>query len=145
MLRKKCHCRTPCHCHHERPTIFEAILKGRNEVPPNMSEAKGKMLALLSKDETRLDFIVQSGGYTTPVISAYFYLAPSGVNGPVVKNISIDSVGNGVGSWTSTIADPSALTPALVESLKEGDIYVNIHTTQYPAGEIRGQVIRFRN
>lgn len=144
-MSKKCCCKCHCDCDSNRrrkPKIFEAKLNGRKEVPPNDSDAEGKVLALLSGDEKRLDFIVQSGGYTSPVISAHFHLAPAGVNGPVVKNIPIDATGNGVGTWTSTVADPEALTPSLVDSLKRGNIYVNIHTSQIPTGEIRGQVVR---
>ena len=36
---------------------------------------------------------------------------------------------NGVGNWDGFIAD-----------LKAGNLYLNLHTTAYPPGEIRGQV-----
>jgi hypothetical protein len=28
----------------------------------------------------------------------------------------------------------------LVQEIKSGDVYVNVHTVQHPAGEIRGQI-----
>jgi hypothetical protein len=29
---------------------------------------------------------------------------------------------------------------ALIDAIKSGDTYVNVHTTKYPDGEIRGQL-----
>jgi len=126
--------------HHEcsNPEAFTATLKGSNDVPPNKSDATGKLVSLLATDELRLDFILQTNDLTN-IVAAHFHHAPAGSNGPIVKTITIDPLTNGsVGSWTSTDVEP--LTPALVAALKAGNIYVNVHTTQFPAGEIRGQV-----
>jgi len=42
------------------------------------------------------------------------------------------------GLWTSTDSEP--LTPALIDELLAGNIYINLHTAANPGGEIRGQV-----
>ena len=147
-----CKCYNPCEKYHDpckkyydpccpkrQETIFRANLSGRNEVPPNNSIASGSVVAKLSDNEKRLNFVVRSSGYNTPIISAHFHLGGPGVNGPVVKTININPLtGDASGSWT--LGDNEPLTSALVNSLKRGDIYVNIHTSQYPNGEIRGQL-----
>ena len=122
--------------------IFRSFLNGRKEVPSNNSSATGVLLALLSPDEQRLDFILHTQGLTN-IVSAHFHDAPKGVNGPIVKTIPINAIsGNAIGTWTSTDSEP--LTPQLVAKLKAGGIYVNVHTAAFPGGEIRAQVLQIR-
>lgn len=136
-----CHCKSHCKPHHKHKhfRLFKAKLNGRNEVPPNNSRARGKAVALLSKDGKRLDYILQTKGLKN-IVGAHFHLAPKGVDGPVVKNIDINhQTGVAVGSWTSAdLIQP--LTPELVKKLKRGKIYINVHTAEFPGGEIRGQL-----
>ena len=94
------------------------------------------------------------------VISTHFHNQVRGVNGPVVfgqinpaqDNDDLAIVQNTDGSWTVSgrwettdpanvsIADFAAtLGSAAVGS--EVPLYFNVHTTQFPAGEIRGQLI----
>lgn len=76
--------------------------------------------------------------------AAHFHNAAAGSNGGVVRNLSFtttDSVTwTAAGTWSATEAD-QPLTSALVTELEAGNIYVNVHTTAVPAGEIRGQVL----
>lgn len=120
------------------PVIFTTDLSGMNEVPPNNSNASGKAISMLSGNETSLDFIVQTAGLRN-ITMAHFHDGKVGVNGPIVKTIQINPVtGKAIGSWTNM--DPEPLTPTLVNKLKRGDLYINIHTVQLPDGEIRGQL-----
>ena len=76
--------------------------------------------------------------------AAHFHNAAAGSNGGVVRTLSFtttDSVTwTAAGTWTATETD-QPLTSALVTELEAGNIYVNVHTTAVPAGEIRGQVL----
>ena len=84
------------------------------------------------------------------VFVAHFHLGPRGENGQVVVDLygPTDAQGAEKGLLscrTITKADlkgPLAGQPfsALIEAMEDGLIYVNVHTTDYPAGEIRGQV-----
>lgn len=117
---------------------FRAYLDGRNEIPPNNSLATGNFNVKLSIDETRLKFKLRTRGLRN-IISAHFHLGNINENGPIVKTIPIDlRTGDAVGTWTATDSEP--LTPQLVARLKTGGLYVNVHTTLYPDGEIRGQI-----
>lgn len=130
---------TCCQYPQNKSTIVRADPKGKNEVPPNASSATGRLVGLLSPNESRLDFALQTEGLIN-ITAAHFHDGPKGVNGPVIKNINIDaSTGAAIGSWTTTdLIQP--LTPAIVSKLKSCGIYINVHTATFPGGEIRAQV-----
>lgn len=140
----KCHKRSVrCRvCSPKRVVInssFGASLNGCNEVPPTASLATGQLVGLLSSDNLKFDFVLQTTGLVN-ITSAHFNLGFQGTNGPIVKTITVNPVtGGAVGSWTSTDAEP--LTPTLVTSLKDGSIYISVDTALFPTGEIRGQVV----
>ena len=120
---------------------FATELTGRQEVPPNCSNAFGKFIGCLclSGNQATLRYTINTIGLVPCITEAHFHLAPPGLNGDVVKTIPINKcTGNVSGVWSSTDCEP--LTPELVQALKKGCIYVNIHTFQFPGGEIRGQV-----
>ena len=73
------------------------------------------------------------------ITAAHFHDGVAGVNGPIVKNININtSTGIAIGSWSTNDVD-QPLTPELVSKLINGGLYVNVHTSSFPDGEIRGQ------
>ena len=69
---------------------------------------------------------------STPV-AAHIHHAPAGVNGMVVVGL----VPQGPLSSGCVAADPG-----LIKTIAKNpaDYYVNVHTTDYPAGAIRGQL-----
>jgi hypothetical protein len=96
------------------------------------------LVGLLSVDQLRFDYAIETNGLAN-ISAANFHLGPICQNGPIVHTIPISFAnGSAVGVWSSADAQP--LTPQLVQELKRGNIYVNVHTAQFPNGEIRGQV-----
>jgi hypothetical protein len=82
---------------------------------------------------------------------AHLHCAPVGVNGPIVAFIAGDNAAgyNVDGKWISnaTLTDTSISNPAcgvtladLVASIRAGNVYVNVHSVEFPGGVIRGQV-----
>jgi hypothetical protein len=136
-----------------KPLNFRAHLSGGQEVPENDSRATGQAVFQLSKDGTELSYKVIVANIEN-VTMAHIHLAPAGVNGPVVAWLYpssppaqlIPGKTNGIlaeGTITSAnLVGMLAGQPlsALVEAIKEGRTYVNVHTLQYPPGEIRGQI-----
>jgi hypothetical protein len=75
-------------------------------------------------------------GLTTPAVAAHVHVAPRNVNGPVVIPLGVEGATE---FETEGCATPAAeLLTAIAQSPRS--YYVNVHTTQYPAGEIRGQL-----
>ena len=70
------------------------------------------------------------------VTVTHFHSGEIGVSGPV-----IDPPGNIAGNGTSPMAGSDTITDEVKQALIAGDVYVNIHSTAVPGGEIRGQVL----
>jgi hypothetical protein len=117
-----------------------ARLDGAQEVPPVATPAKGTASCTLNDLGTALRFNITVQGLSSPITLAHFHNAPAGVNGGVVRTITPNFIGNTAsGDWRATDAEP--LTPALVNELLAGRIYLNVHTANNGGGEIRGQVL----
>lgn len=132
---------------------FSAHLTGDQEVHDVTTEAVGKANFQLSKDGSELSFKLIVEGIEN-VTMAHIHLAGAGVNGLVVlwlypqtgPPLLIPGYFEGMlASGTRTSANlvgPLAGQDlsALIDAMIEGGAYVNVHTSQYPAGEIRGQI-----
>jgi hypothetical protein len=72
------------------------------------------------------------------ITAAHIHNAAAGINGNVVKPLAFSNdVSSGV--WSSSDAsDP--LSDSLLSELLRGRLYVNVHTSANPGGEIRGQI-----
>ena len=116
-------------------THFTATLTGDQENPAVTTSATGTGTFKLT--DTELEFSITVEGLT--FTAAHFHNGAIGINGGVVRPITDDFTGNTAsGIWTST--DPDPLTPELIADLLAGNLYINIHTTANPGGELRGQV-----
>ncbi len=128
---------------------FAADLTGGEEVPPVVTLARGNATFNLSDDGTVLQFKVTVANITNATLS-HIHLASAGVNGPVVVNLFTGPTKTGrfdgvlaEGNITqANLIGPLAGQPlsALLDNMTSGNTYVNVHTTQHPAGEIRGQI-----
>jgi hypothetical protein len=126
-------------------SFFTATLTGLQEVPPNASLATGTGSFTLNPAQTQLTFNVSYSGLGSAFLAAHFHNGAPGVNGPIVRGMTIGPDGPGgspngsfTGVWSSADAQP--LTPALVTQLFAGNIYFNVHTATFGGGEIRGQL-----
>jgi hypothetical protein len=129
--------------------IFFACLSGENEVPPVQTRAFGFAILTLSKDGDTLYYLLHVNRIEN-VTAAHIHLAAVGFNGPVIAFLygpSLISVKfNGVLAKGAITADdlvgPLEGQPlsSLLDAMRADGAYVNAHTTQNPAGEIRGQI-----
>ncbi|HEX8282978.1 MAG TPA: PQQ-dependent sugar dehydrogenase [Pyrinomonadaceae bacterium] len=113
-----------------RPTLFFANLDGSQEVPANATGALGTATILLDKDETTARVSLRFRGLSGAQTAAHIHgPAPAGQNAAPVFTLP-------AGDFSDF---QIALTPQQVADLKAGLFYVNVHSTAFPDGEIRGQ------
>jgi hypothetical protein len=132
---------------------FRTHLTGAEEVPPADTRAQGQATFQLSQDGTELHYKLNVANIEN-VTMAHIHLAPAGVNGPVVAWLYpsappaqlIPGRSNGrLSEGTITAANlvgplAGASLEDLIDEMRAGNTYVNVHTSQYPAGEVRGQI-----
>jgi hypothetical protein len=117
---------------------FTAKMDGSQEVPPVTSTATGTGALVLNAAGTALSYTVTVNGLT--INAGHFHNGAAGVGAGVVKNLTfVNNTATGV--WSSTDAT-QPLTDSLLTELLRGRLYVNVHTTSNPGGEIRGQVLQ---
>ena len=56
-----------------------------------------------------------------------------------IRSPGFDFANSAEGIWTANDSQP--LTDEIVDMIRSGEVYVNIHTTANPGGEIRGQLL----
>jgi hypothetical protein len=121
---------------------FKARLSGTAEVPPVMTDASGRAVMALSADTTTMYYRLLVSNIIS-ITAAHIHLAPALQNGPVIHWLYDPSGANAPGGSFDPDNPVSGSLPfgtAHILDLVAGDYYVNVHTTSYPAGEIRGQL-----
>jgi hypothetical protein len=135
---------------------FTAHLSGAQEVPAVDTAGHGQALLSVSDDRSEVRYKVLVANVEN-MTQAHIHCGAAGVNGPVVVFlfglIPEGETLNGIlaqGKFTATNIIPrpdSAACPGGVADLEglrakmeAGMTYVNVHTLQFPGGEIRGQV-----
>ncbi len=112
---------------------YVATLDGAHETPPNDSHGHGLADVTYDSDTHKISWNVTWDGLSGPATMAHIHgPAPAGKAAGVV-------VGLGMAS-TSPASGQASLTPVQEGYLKDGLLYVNVHTAAHPAGEIRGQL-----
>ena len=107
-------------------------LSGKNEVPTNDSKAAGQARVTYDTTTKKLSWRVTYRGLM-PMAGHFHGPAAAGVNaGVVVPFTGVDK---------SPIVGSATLTEAQASDLLAGKWYVNLHTTAFGGGEIRGQVV----
>jgi hypothetical protein len=124
------------------PVTYSAELRGANEVPPTGSAAFGGAFVTLDPNNSILTWEVNTSGIGTATLS-HIHRGPAGVSGPVLINFatSPSQIPNGRtnGSIDISSLDPSDKT-ALASASTASGYYVNVHSTAFPGGEVRGQL-----
>ena len=106
------------------------VINPIQEVPFTISSANGLFTGTYEKNSNILTYSITHSGLTPTAM--HFHKAKMGVAGPVAKEIP--------SPYTSGLSKTVTLTDAEEAELLAGMWYVNIHTSTYEAGEIRGQV-----
>lgn len=137
---------------YERGREFGAELTGAEEVPAVATEARAAV-RLKHRDDGTLEFELGATGAIRQATAAHIHLGGFGQNGPVAAFLFHsetprdfqpgDRIARGTLTDANVIARPgfAPSVAALVERIRQGRAYVNLHTTAHPPGEIRGQLV----
>jgi hypothetical protein len=144
--------------------LFQADLTAGQEVPtPGDATASGSATLSLNDTMNRLEISIQLFGLdldglqtadiSDNVIAAHIHSAPAGTNGGVVfgfinpnndtnGDLVIDAVAGTIFSAWDVAEGFSTTLAAQLPNLFATGLYINVHTTSFSAGAIRGQVTR---
>lgn len=126
-------------CSSMRPSqkidIFEARLSGAQEVPSVNSSGTGQAELQWNQNSNVLSWKVTYTGLSGPVTAAH-------IHGPAAPGTNAGVVIPFMTGLSGTITGQTNLTSAQAADLASGRWYVNIHTSAFPNGEIRGQLSR---
>ncbi len=119
----------------EGVTVIVTELGGEQEVPAVDTRASG--VASLTLDEAAGLLTVHANTERLDdAVAAHLHGAFAGVNGGVEVGLTQD--GSNPAHW---FVEEAMLDAAQLDALLAGATYVNVHSTAYSGGEIRGQVI----
>ncbi len=135
---------------------FEARLTGKQEVSEQNTTGNGAIQIIFNQAYRFVDVVVKFNRLEGELTGAHFHCARAGENGPVAFGLvgpgplgaegntiigrlrNSDYSGadclNAVGRTINNIA-------SLAFAMREGLIYLNIHSSAFPGGEIRGQIV----
>ena len=133
---------------------IRATLQGFSEVPAISTTGMGRFEARLSQDGAAIDYELTYTGLESTAIASHIHIGQKGVAGGVMAFLC----GGGgkpacppEGTVTGTITAADVIGPTaqgiepgefaeMLRAIDAGVTYVNVHTTNHPGGEIRGQV-----
>ena len=123
-----------------------AGLTGAAEVPPVDPSGTGAA-SFGIRNRSEISFSVVVTGLTSEIVGAHIHIGAPGVNGPVIFPLASEGFSNSI----SGVLTESDFTPApeqgintfqeAINAVLEGNTYANVHTTNNPNGEIRGQIL----
>jgi hypothetical protein len=133
----------------EGKEVFVANLSAAEEVPARPTAANGT--AQIIVDGNQISYAIEVDDITAITFS-HIHTAAAGVNGPVRLFLYPPRAGDPAPQVTTTdkhilvqaTVDASSVNgisyEELLNAMRTGNAYVNVHTAQFPSGEMRGQI-----
>jgi hypothetical protein len=144
------------------PHHGEADLSGFQEIPTLSTPATGSLSVSINREETTVSYALSYDGFETDVTQAHIHLGRPAFSGGIMAFLCTNGtppagapapppcpVRGGSVSGVLSAADvigPSGQGVAanefgeFIDALRAKAAYGNVHTTRFPAGEIRGQI-----
>jgi hypothetical protein len=146
----------------DRKDTLKAELVSFKQVPSVLAPSHGKFEAEINEDGT-ISYELSYTNITSPVVQAHIHFGASRTNGGVVVFLCGGNVKpacpavSGTVTGTITASDvsilpstngdsviPQGIQPGnlagLIKAIRTGDTYINVHSQNFPSGEIRSQV-----
>jgi hypothetical protein len=140
---------------------ISARLTSFQEVPALSSAGRGRFSARVDPDAQTITYELSFSGLSTPVTQSHVHFGQKSVNGGIViflcSNLGNGPAGTqacpaGGGTISGTIRPANVANPTevqgiapgefdeILKAIRHGAAYVNVHTTKFTGGEIRGQI-----
>jgi len=140
---------------HDRKDV-KAKLGGFSEVPAISTTGEGRLRLTINSATSTISYQLSYSGFAAvdgTVSAAHLHFGQAGVNGGIIADLcgaskpacpaaaTVTPI-----TGTITIIGPAAQGIAagdfaeVVRAIRAGAVYVNVHTTSYPGGAIRGQL-----
>jgi hypothetical protein len=141
-----------------RQEVWHAFLLGENETPAAISTpATGRLRAVIDEDSGLITFTLSYQNLTvSPPLFAHIHFGERHTSGGVMVFLC------GGGGQAACPAAPAEITGSIIAgnvvgpatqgisagefakvlaAIRSGTAYANVHTTNFPTGEIRGQLV----
>lgn len=110
-----------------------AVLDGAQETPPVATNAKGTGVVIVDRSANTLSYFMCMNGLSSAQTAAHIHgFSGPGVPAGVKFNLPLGNFISGVLAYAE--ADEANILAGLM--------YFNIHTVNFPGGEMRGQIVR---
>ena len=134
---------------------FRANLSGAQEVPEVITDGKGRVRVKFDRRYTRVTVDVDVRNLTGSVVGAHFHCARPAANGPVALGLiapgpltfdgrrirgTLTNADFSGADCVPTTGRPITNVAALAFAMRDGLIYLNVHTDAFRSGEVRGQL-----
>ena len=142
-------------------TMIREALSGYEEVPAVSTPGNGEFAARISRDESEIDWELSYGSLQGNVLQSHIHVGQAGVNG-AISVFLCTNLGNGPAGTQPCPAPPAVISGTiraadvtntaaaqgvsagelgeLIEAMRAGVTYVNVHSSTQPGGEIRTQI-----
>jgi len=98
--------------------------------------ASGTGMVSIDRNHTNVSVHVVYDGLTGPMTASHIHAAGIGTNGSVIADLTPFYVNGGM------FVDGAAVDTVLINPIRSGNTYINVHTALHSAGEIRGQIVQ---
>lgn len=112
--------------------MLTADLDGSKEVPAVTTTGKGTAWAVILPDNKTVTYRITYARLSGTFSASHFHLGAEGSNGGVLQGITF--TGNTAQATWVNVPD------SVIAKMVRGQVYINVHSSAFPNGEIRGQL-----
>ena len=140
--------------------VIREALTGHKEVPVISTTGNGTFHAVINKEGTEIKFSLKYSDLEGEITQSHIHFGPpnntGGISAFLCSNLANPPAGTAAcplpsGEVEGVLSADSVIGPVgqgieagaldeLIAAIRAGKTYVNIHTTKWPAGEIRSQI-----
>ena len=117
-------------------SVYNMQLSGSQEVPATGSNATASVKVTLNQTTGEVTVTGSFTGLTANATAAHIHgPAAVGMNGPILVPLTVPA------STSGNVTGTGTMTNVQMNDMTSGMTYVNIHSTNFPDGEIRAQIV----